>query len=681
MEPDRHAMQNNMGAASTQPDQSGSPRPTGMSVYGAECTNPAVIQLLDESTASRRRGDIAVALRLTQQAFQLARARGEAAEIAATLVSLGCNHFRFGNYREALALADETLTFAAPYSRARGGALDLRALCAAQANDPATAEEFFRLALDLNRQIGFRHGLVSVLHNLADHIYLPRGQFALALASEEGSYRLAVELGDPGSGKSALMTIARVCWITGDRAQARWALDELSRFAEPTSTLLGTHQLLAAHLAMDEEEHAPVPGLLHQARSIAEVSGEPRLNILLRLAMSRWYRVIGDPAAARVWSEEAVTFARRVGHRYMEGQALIERAQADWGASSPQAAETDLKVAIEVLAPLGAAYDLAYAVLLMAALHQQEGRPEAEATWLDASQRISLGGYAFVLEREHPRAFPLLATHLRSRRFDVKSAAENLLEQLARVPPLPLHVVGLGSFDVRQGSRRISDHVWERYKAGELFRLLLLQPRNTATRDMIIQALWKNVPPATAEALFRQATSSLRRILEPGLPEKIPSRYLQVVAERTNLQLPPGSTVDFEQLTNQLTQAISTQNLQSLTEALAVYPDELFPLDRHADWAAPRREYLTQLELRGLLALGKLYLEANQPQEALEVCRRLLARDPWQEDAVLIAMRACQGLNDRAGALRLYRDLEHGLRQDLHLSPRADLKALAEALK
>jgi DNA-binding SARP family transcriptional activator len=44
-------------------------------------------------------------------------------------------------------------------------------------------------------------------------------------------------------------------------------------------------------------------------------------------------------------------------------------------------------------------------------------------------------------------------------------------------------------------------------------------------------------------------------------------------------------------------------------------------------------------------------------------------------------MRACQALGDRPGALRLYHALEQRLRTDLDLAPRADLEALAAALR
>lgn len=47
---------------------------------------------------------------------------------------------------------------------------------------------------------------------------------------------------------------------------------------------------------------------------------------------------------------------------------------------------------------------------------------------------------------------------------------------------------------------------------------------------------------------------------------------------------------------------------------------------------------------------------------------------------MLLAMQACIALNDRAGALRLYRDLEQTLRRDLDIVPQAELQDLYRAI-
>ncbi|MCX7902718.1 MAG: bacterial transcriptional activator domain-containing protein, partial [Burkholderiaceae bacterium] len=108
---------------------------------------------------------------------------------------------------------------------------------------------------------------------------------------------------------------------------------------------------------------------------------------------------------------------------------------------------------------------------------------------------------------------------------------------------------------------------------------------------------------------------------------------------------------------------------------------ELFPEDRYADWAVLPREQLAEAYLRALLAAAEERLSAGRPADALDACRRALALDPWQEQAVLLGMRACVALGDRAAALRLYRNLERTLREELGIAPENELRRLYESLR
>jgi len=55
--------------------------------------------------------------------------------------------------------------------------------------------------------------------------------------------------------------------------------------------------------------------------------------------------------------------------------------------------------------------------------------------------------------------------------------------------------------------------------------------------------------------------------------------------------------------------------------------------------------------------------------------------DPWQENAVYLGMQAYLMLNDRSGALRLYRELEHSLQTELGIQPQSELRELYNALR
>jgi DNA-binding SARP family transcriptional activator len=219
-----------------------------------------------------------------------------------------------------------------------------------------------------------------------------------------------------------------------------------------------------------------------------------------------------------------------------------------------------------------------------------------------------------------------------------------------------------------------------------MFRLLLLQPGQSVHREQLFEALWPEQPPASAQALFHQATSALRRALEPALPDKFPSRYLSVEHDQVTLHLPAGSTMDWRLAEQALDAAMTIMrqpdepDINLLQEAIELYQGDLFPADRFVDWAIGPRERLSDRFERALLHLAERQLDIS-PRDALDTCQQLLTRVPWQEDGTLLAMRASLALGDRPRALRLYRALEQTLSTEFGLAPRDDLQDLARSLQ
>ncbi|MDE3088633.1 MAG: hypothetical protein KGJ80_04525, partial [Chloroflexota bacterium] len=412
-----------------------------------------------------------------------------------------------------------------------------------------------------------------------------------------------------------------------------------------------------------------------QAFAVAENLGDPGLNINVRVGMSRHHRAVGNLSDARDWANDAVIYATRVGYRHFHGMALSERGHAAAALGDFAAAEADLRAAVEILTPLQANFDLARTHLLLAWLlsEQAERRREATETFRVAARSIIGGGYAFLLDQERTIALPLVASYLGDADPEMAELASALLAHLERVPALPLRTTTLGRFEVQQGCRCIEERAWRKRSAGELFRLLLISPRRSLTSAEIVEALWSDKSPRSAAEFLHQATSTLRRILEPELPARFASRYVEVEGEQVYLHLPPGSWVDYE---------IFEQHIQTREwcAALALYQGDLFPGDRYADWVAATRERLSRHYLDALLATAAQHLDAGRAQESLDACHRVLERDPWQENAVLLGMRACLALNDRAGAIRLYRELERTLREELGVSPQPVLQEFCQSL-
>lgn len=636
----------------------------------AECT---IRGLLEESARLESVGELGPAMEQAAEALALARASGDLPSVVAALNRVGFLHFRIGQYAEAQALAEEALAHAGENTHARADALLLMGLCATETDDLDAGEDYYRRAIDLSRRLGYKRALFRGLHNLAAGVYMPRGQFDLAVAADTEVLRLAEELNAPDLTCFPLILLAWVYWVTGERREADKALAQLRQVVSPGTPAEGYYCCLSALLAQEQGDVNLAGALYSQAHSIGEKTGELSVSILVRLGMSRLKRVCGNASAAYQWANDAATIAARAEYLHFEGMALIERGRASWEMGDALAAETDWRAAIQVLEAIGAAFDLARARLFLAVLLHQQQRAECVAAWREAARSIILGNYLFLLDQERTLAYPLMAAYLRHPDAEVASLTSEIVDRLSRTPAPPLRVFTLGRFEVLRDNRAIPAQVWRQRRAGELFRLLLLAHRRTLTRDQIVEALWPDKPPDAAQALLHQATSALRRALEPGLPEKFPSRYLRLEEGQVSLELPPGSDVDF-QVFEALVRA------EDWEAALGIYKGDLFPDDLYADWSVLPRERLKRLHMRALYGAAHARMQAGKPREALDACHQILEADPWQEDAVRLGMEASLALGDRAGALRLYRALEQSLREELNTVPQDSLRRLYESL-
>lgn len=632
-----------------------------------------ITRLIEESRALERSGDVAASIRRAGRARQLAREQGDADGEAGALNALAYAHIRLGHYDQAQQFCRRALELAGPESHAMAGALLNLGICAGETDDLAALEEYTQQAVDLSRQIGYDRVLVRGLHALSCGVYMPRGQFALSIAADEEALKIARARGLPDLAWGPLLTMSWVYWLTGQRCLVEDRLSELRQANLPGSLGDGYWHFIQANLALEAGDTGAARELFAQTLSIAEANGIAENLYLGRLGMSRLSRAGQDAPAALAWATEALAIMERTGYYHLQGVSLIERSRAAWLLGDLAAAEADLRAAIQRLAPQKLDFDLCTATLLLAALLHQQQRPAAAGAWREAAARMVQGGFAFLAERERAVAFPLIVAGLNSLDTSIVEASATLLNHLQRVPAPPLKITTFGGWQVQVGGRVVETQALRQRRAGELLGLLLVSPARTLTFDQVLDALWPEKEPVAAQALFHHATSTLRRALEPDLPEKFPSRYLEVGDGQVTLRLPPASTVDFE--------VFSAHSRQGeWAAALACCAGEFLPQYRYADWAVSQRQWLARNYQRALLEMAQTWLAQGCHAEALEACRKVLELEPWQEQAVLLGMRACLALGDRSGALRLYQTVEKNLRDELGIQPQAELQALYRSL-
>ena len=604
-------------------------------------------------------------------ALNKARMESCPGDIAVALIRLAHLHFRQGRYSQTRALAEEVLRDAPADDLMRCDALRILGNCAAELGDPDGAERFYDQAIDLARQLDDHYALYKCLHSLATNIYWPRGQFDLCLAAGKEALLQAQALDLGEELWFPLSDIAWVYWSTGQRELANQIADQMKAVVSAGSLGEGFCCCLRAGLAEPGKDFLnTVLPLYDRARTIAEATGDPGLNVEVRLGLCRCHRASKDLSAAIAWAEDAVKVCVRMNYRQFQGLALIERGRIRMDQGDFASAEKDLREALDIATQLGSKYDLARASLYLAAALSAQNNPESGASWQQTARLVLDNGYDFLIKQERALVLPWIADTLNASGPALANTSAALFDCLMRLPPDPLLVKTFGQFSLQVGSNLISKESLRQRRAGELLALLLSSPGYSLSAEAVTEVMCPEKDPSAAVDFYHHAISALRRLLEPDIPDRrFPCRYLEVSEERVTLIIPPGSKFDFLDFEK------SIQN-GDWEKAIGIYPGDYLPMYCYSEWTIALREHYSDLYEKGLLAWAGAVLAAGNPALCLEISRRVLLQNAWQEQAVELGIRAALELGDRVSAIKLYHRLEKKLAKELGIAPQKELQEL-----
>ena len=99
------------------------------------------------------------------------------------------------------------------------------------------------------------------------------------------------------------------------------------------------------------------------------------------------------------------------------------------------------------------------------------------------------------------------------------------------------------------------------------------------------------------------------------------------------------------------------------------------------EWALAARERHRERVIELLEELARAAEERGDAREAIELTRRQVERDPFDEEAHRRLITRLAAAGDRAGALRAYRALAERLRRELGVAPSAQTRELVEQLR
>ncbi|MBL8228686.1 MAG: winged helix-turn-helix domain-containing protein [Bryobacterales bacterium] len=219
----------------------------------------------------------------------------------------------------------------------------------------------------------------------------------------------------------------------------------------------------------------------------------------------------------------------------------------------------------------------------------------------------------------------------------------------------------LGSFRVHVDGTAIDESGWGRKKAKTLLKLLAISPNHELHRDQVIEHLWPDQDPESAQNNLHKTIHAARRALEPGLKEGPASRFLLAQDQRVALRAPAGIRIDAIEFERTASAALGSGDPAAMEAAIRAYKGELLPEDRYEDWCALLRERVVQLHRELLWQLSS----KKAPEEAAEILQRLTAADPCNENAHRRLMKLYATTGRRHLAISQFRACQDALRKEL----------------
>jgi DNA-binding SARP family transcriptional activator len=229
----------------------------------------------------------------------------------------------------------------------------------------------------------------------------------------------------------------------------------------------------------------------------------------------------------------------------------------------------------------------------------------------------------------------------------------------------------LGPLEVRNGEQTVRLGA---AKQRGLLGVLLLHANEAVSTSRLVDELWGERPPATAEKLVQGYVHALRKQLGAGVLET------QAPGYRLTVESGSFDLLEFERLTEDARVAPPAASIELRRQALSLWRGP--PL---ADIVleGPERHTVARLsELRLATQIERIDAELQLGRHAQLVgeLEAIVAGHPYQERAAALLMTALYRSGRQAEALDVYRTVRERLDDELGLQPGQELRDLEAAI-
>ncbi len=661
--------------------------------------------LLYQAKSLVNQSNFSLSLKLLDMAEPALKERKDSEALANAITTRGMIYRFAGRYTEAISMADKAHELLKG-KRARPShptlqwfqAERLKAIPTFYLGDVEKSVASLRIAVSGLRKLveADKDGLKNIyLYNLAEClndlglIYITTGQMLEAQKAFQETLEIHISIRNSGALASARNNIAYLQHQIGHYAEA-WkayaqALENAkaaNRQREQIAILNGRGDLL---IELDEIEEARAN--FEQALELGKQAGEKPELVATYTGFARIERLSNKYNESMNWLRKAanhsahpldkIDYAVELGSVYAEmGQDKLAVKQFELAITNWP--EKQIPRQSEILA-----------AFLLAQIYYKRGTKEKARRLLEHSMAgVAQLGYDqflvsiarahidFIQEVMGPNLSAQMKHFLqRAKSFRTGLAAMEPEADIANLPPIQLEVQAFNGGEVHKNGELLPSVNWRSSRARALFFYIL--DRGKARKESIGLDFWPDFSPGKISSNFHATLWRVRQAI--GFKEAI-------VFEGEQYSLHPRIRIwyDVAEFQNYLHQAAgshisSTERSELLRQAVNLYHGPYLP-DLFMEWAEKRQEELRSHYLEALNGLASLELEAKRYPDAKTLYEKVVAIDPYRDEAHLALMKCLVISGSSSAAIAHFKQYKAILRKDLNAEPLPELQKYYDQL-
>jgi len=503
-------------------------------------------------------------------------------------------------------------------------------------------------------------------------------------------------LGNPAALGNTLNSMGVLRYYQGEYEEALKTLEEALDKAQSIGYLRVEATILASlgDVYRDLGEYERALDVYEEALRIAEEADETLIVVHALDGLGNTHRLLGNSGRAEEVLIRALDEGQRHHLGYETGLCLTSLGILRYERGDVQGALDHLTQAQELFEQCEAKRELARTHLHLAQAFYLRKDPEEALRHLEATLELaSQLGYDQFLVVEGQRASPLLKYAVAQGVGDehltriVKRIDEHASRMAARVAPKPapkvlpvaapvLKIYALGPAKVVYNSRAITKSQWDSVLTKELFFYFLAHPQGVR-KEQVMGVFWSEASPGRANSSFHSTNHRLRRALFPECVIYDDGLY------RFNREL--NYWYDVEEFENLIKRAGSLkgddeERAECYRKAIALYQGDYLE-EFYSDWCFLRREELREKYFSALMELADFEAGRGRYEEAIELYKKILAKDDYREEVHREVMRCYALAGDRAMAIKYYKRFVEFLQAELGVPPMSETEAVYQAIR